>query len=425
VRTFGARDGLDDIFADGEVTDENFGTSFGNRPLCAFPLVGFDGTANGNCFTQETADLFNGDGPDVFGPLVGRTSFAVAVPANTDITLQAGSLDNDFIDWRIRGEYDITDDHLIYGLISRGTKSGGFNDTVPNSEALFIGQELGNSVTGGVPAEFITGDIAPTYDPETLTLFELGSKNEFEIGGNPARFNVSAFYYDYDDFQATTLLSTAQIVDTQGIELTPQQQMDLGGNVVSFTFNASDAEIYGAQIDGGIQLPGDVNLDATLLWLAEARFVDAPEIQDSRFQADVDGDNAVPRAIDGNRLIRTPEWQFNGSVSKAVNLQSGTVDGVVSFGYRSSQHQTIFNGIDFNNPNDPDLRLNDLVEGYWTIDAGMGYSHGDDGKWRLEGYVSNLTNEVREQAITITQFDNTRFFSTPRTYGARLRVKFK
>jgi len=135
---------------------------------------------------------------------------------------------------------------------------------------------------------------------------------------------------------------------TQGIELTPQQQMDLGGNVVSFTFNASDAEIYGAQIDGGIQLPGDVNLDATLLWLAEARFVDSPEVQDSRFQADVDGDNAVPRAIDGNRLIRTPEWQFNGSVSKAVNLQSGTVDGVVSFGYRSSQHQTIFNGIDFN-----------------------------------------------------------------------------
>jgi len=66
-----------------------------------------------------------------------------------------------------------------------------------------------------------------------------------------------------DDFQATTLLSTAQIVDTQGIELTPQQQQDLGGNVVSFTFNAADAEIYGAQFEGGIELPGDVNLDAT------------------------------------------------------------------------------------------------------------------------------------------------------------------
>jgi len=176
--------------------------------------------------------------------------------------------------------------------------------------------------------------------------------------------------------------------------------MDLGGNVVSFTFNAADAEIYGAQIDGGIQLPGDVNLDGTLLWLAEARFVNAPDIQDSRFQADVDPENSVLRSIDGNRLIRTPEWQFNGSISKAINVPTGTLDGIVSFGYRSSQHMTIFNGIDFNDPDNPELRLNDEVEGYATIDAGMGYSHGDEGKWRIEGYVSNLTNEVREQAIT-------------------------
>lgn len=426
VLTFGERDGLDDIFAAGEVTDENFGTSFGNRPLCAFPLVGFDGTANGNCFTQATADAFNDGGPDVFGPLVGRTSFAVVAPANTDITLQAGSLDNDFIDWRLRAEYDVNDEHLVYGLISRGTKSGGFNDTVPDSANFFIGEEIGNTITGGVPTEFITGNIAPTYDPETLTLFEFGSKNDFDLTDDiRAHINLSAFYYDYDDYQATTLLSTAQIVDSQGVMLTPQQQMDLGGNIVSFTFNAADAEIYGAQFEGGVKLPGNLNLDATLLWLAEARFVNSIDVQDSRFQADVDPDNAVDRNIEGNRLIRTPEIQFNGSVSKAVNLASGTLDGIVSVGYRSSQHMTIFNGVDFNNPTNPDLRLNDLVEGYWTVDAGAGYSHGSDDKWRLEAYVSNITNEVREQAITITQFDNTRFFSTPRTYGARLRVKFK
>lgn len=420
IRTFGARDGLDDIFANGEVVDP---IPFGDRPLCAFPLIGFDGTSNGSCFSQATADLFNGEGPDVFGPLVGRTSFAVVVPQNAPITLQAGSLDNDFIDWRIRSEYDFTEDNLVYGLISRGTKSGGFNDTVPDSASLFVG--AAPEITGGVPAEFITGDIAPTYDPETNTLFEIGSKNEFDVGGLPAKFNVSAFYNDYDDYQATTLLSTAQIIDTQGVELTPEQLMGLGGNIVSFTFNASDAEIYGAQFEGGLQLPGDINLDGTLLWLAEARFVNSQDVQDSRFQADVDPDNAVDRNIEGNRLIRTPEWQFNGSVSKALDVKTGTLDGIVSFGYRSSQHMTIFNGIDFNNPDNPDLRLNDLVRGYWTVDAGMGYSHGDDGKWRIEGYVSNLTNEVREQAIIITQFDNTRFFSTPRTYGLRLRAKFQ
>jgi iron complex outermembrane receptor protein len=32
-----------------------------------------------------------------------------------------------------------------------------------------------------------------------------------------------------------------------------------------------------------------------------------------------------------------------------------------------------------------------------------------------------LTDEQREAAIIITQFDNTRFFTRPRTYGARVR----
>jgi len=396
----GARDGLSTIFANGIVEG---GAPVEDHPLCQ----GFAFT--GNCPSATS-------GPDFDDQLDGRIAFAVL--GGNSIALQNGSLDNDFIDWRLRAEYDLGDDHLVYGLVSTGNKSGGFNDNVPGTEGL-----ASFSVNSSAPAAFDSETLAPTYGPEKLTLFELGSKNEFDVGDHTAKFNVSAFYYDYNDLQLTSLLSTAQIFDTQGITLTDEQRQNLGGNVVAFTFNASDAEIYGAQFEGGIQLPGDVNLDATLLWLAEARVTNSQEIQDSRFQADVDAANAVNRSIEGNRLIKTPEWQFNGSVSKALNVDSGTFDGVVSLGYRSSQHMTIFNGIDFENPNNPNLRLNDTVEGYWTVDAGLGYSHGDEGKWRLEGYVSNLTNQQREQAIIITQFDNTRFFSRPRTYGARLRVK--
>ncbi len=396
----GARDGLSQIFANGIIP--------GDAPPEARPFCNqFAFTDPNGCF-----------GPQFFTDLGldGRVAFAVL--GGNSIALQNGSLDNDFIDWRIRAEYDFDDDHLVYGLVSTGNKSGGFNDNVPGTEGL-----ASFSVNSSAPAAFDSDTLAPTYGPEKLTLFELGSKNEFDLGNNAATFNVSAFYYDYNDLQLTSLLSTAQIFDTQGISLTEEQRQNLGGNVVAFTFNASDAEIYGAQFEGGLELPGDVNLDATLLWLAEARVTNSQEIQDSRFQADVDAENAVNRSIEGNRLIKTPEWQFNGSVSKAINIDSGTFDGVVSVGYRSSQHMTIFNGIDYNNPADPDLRLNDTVEGYWTVDAGLGYSHGTEGKWRLEGYVSNLTNQQREQAIIITQFDNTRFFSRPRTYGARLRVR--
>jgi len=413
VRTFGDRDGLDDIFANGEVVDP---IPFGERPLCPEGLIGFDGTSNGSCFTQMTADLF---GADIFSPLVDRTSFAVAVPALSSIALQNGALDNDFVDWRIRAEYDLGPENLLYGLVATGNKSGGFNDNV---EGLIVDTVELNQA-GGAPAAFSTNTVAPQFGPESLTLFELGSKNEFYIGENKAKFNVSAFYYDYDDLQLTSLLSVAQIADFIG-ESSDLFDDNAGGNIVAFTFNASDAEIYGAQFEAGIDLPDDLSLNGTLLWLAEAQVVNSQEIQDFRFQADIDADNAVNRSIEGNRLIRTPEFQFNGSASKAFDIDSGKIDGVVSVGYRSSQHMTIFNGIDFNNPDNPALRLDDRVGGYWTVDAGAGYSHGENGKWRVEAYVSNLTNQQEEQAIIITQFDNTRFFSSPRRYGVRLRAKF-
>lgn len=47
-----------------------------------------------------------------------------------------------------------------------------------------------------------------------------------------------------------------------------------------------------------------------------------------------------------------------------------------------------------------------------------------DGRLRFEAFVNNLTEEVHEAAIIITQFDNTRFFTRPRTFGARVPYQF-
>ena len=184
-----------------------------------------------------------------------------------------------------------------------------------------------------------------------------------------------------------------------------------------------------------LDFPGDITVKTTVLWLPGANVKDSVDIQDSRYQADVEAGlpefdrNAVNRSIEGNRLIRTPRFQLNGSISKAIQTSYGQYDGVLSFGYRSSQFMTIFNGIDYNpldqeTLNGGQTRLDDKVDGYWTFDLGAGYSHGFDDRWRLEGYISNLTDQEQPQAIIITQFDNTRFFNRPRTYGARLRVRF-
>jgi iron complex outermembrane recepter protein len=381
IANFGARDNLDEIL--------NFGPFGGDpnvvpgRPACV-DTISFDG-------------LF-------CDPNTGQ--FLFGVPFQGQIFQQDGEFSDDFVDWRLRGEFDITPDNLVYALVANGHKSGGFNDN------------LGNN------------GVAPTYGTENVVLYEVGSKNEFDIGGRKAYLNASLFYNDYSDQVFTGLLSVRTAVETanellgQVVTLPPGTNADL---VVSFSFNAADSEIYGAQVQGGFQLPGNIDVDFTALYL-EAQIIDAEEIPDFRFQPDVDSGNAVFRPITGRRLPRTPKWQLNAKVSQLIELPKGQLDWVASVGYRSSQFHTIFNSLEFDaNDNGTPVtggRLLDRIDGYVTLDIGAGWTIDDERKYRLEVFGNNVTNQQEEAAIIITQFDNTRFFTRPRTYGVRVAAKF-
>lgn len=371
VGQFGVRDNVDEVFANGW---------YGGGPE--------DEARRTPCLDTITGDGFVCDASG---------NFLYAVPFGGQIFRQSGKMSQDFLDWRVRGEYDITDDNLLYALVATGHKSGGFNDNLG---------DLG---------------VAPTYKPEKVTLYELGSKNVFYVGGRRMRLNGSLFYNDYKDQVLTSLLSVEQALDLSGIPGAELPNNSSGALVVSYSYNAADSKIYGANIEGGIDLPHNINLNYNFLWL-EAKVNKADPIQDFRYQADVAPADAVFRSINGKRLPRTPRFQFNGSWSQTFDLPNGKFDYVVSAGYRSSQYMTIFNGEDFT-PATVEKRLDDKVNGYWTFDFGAGYSHGPDGKLRVEGYVNNVTNAIHESAIIITQFDNTRFFTRPRTFGARVRLK--
>ncbi len=371
IAQLGIRDNVGEVFANGP-----YGGGAPNRTVC----------------TDTVANDFFVCPPDGL--------FSFAVPFQGQIFQQSGRVQTNFVDWRVRGEFDITPDNLVYALISTAHKSGGFNDN------------LGSS------------GVAPTYDNEQVRLYELGSKNEFYINNYKVRLNGSLFYNQYQDQVLTSLLSVAQVVTflggPQSVELPPNTSQAL---VVSFSFNAANSGIYGAQVDGGFELPYNLSVNFNALWL-EAQVNRSQQIQDFRFQADVAPDEAIFQSIDGRRLPRTPRFQVNGSVGQYFNLPTGSIDYIVSAGYRTAQFQTIFNAIDFQNPGAPRRRLDDRVDGYVTVDAGLGYSHGTEGKLRFEVYANNLTQSVHEAAIIITQFDNTRFFTRPRTFGARIRAKF-
>ncbi len=398
IAQFGARDNLGDILDNGPqgfyVADDN--ATFLTTPCV--DTVSFDTLFCGG-FTND--DMWFGT------PFPGNPGlFTFAVPFTGQIFQQDGEFQDDFVDWRVRAEYDVTPDNLLYALIANGHKSGGFNDN------------LGDN------------GVAPTYGTEKVVLYEVGSKNEFDIGGRRAYLNGSFFYNDYNDQVFTGLLSVATAIETavgilgQDIPIPPGTNTDL---VVSFSFNAANSEIYGAQLEGGFELPGNINFDFTALWL-EAEIKDAEDIPDFRFQPDVDSGNAVFRPIAGNRLPRTPRWQLNGKLSQVFEMDTGQLDWVASLGYRSSQFHTIFNSLEFDvdNVGTPVTggRLLDRIDGYFTLDLGAGWTIDNDGKYRFEVYGNNITNQQEEAAIIITQFDNTRFFTRPRTFGARFRAQF-
>ena len=155
-------------------------------------------------------------------------------------------------------EYNVTDDILVYGSVSQGYKSGGFQDTPSNTP----------------------GATTP-YDPETVLSYELGLKSEF--WDNRLRINGALFQMDYENLQ---------------VEFTNDQCLC---NIVS---NASDAKIQGMEVE--ISLAAT---DGLLVWL-NGSFLDT------------EYENYVISTGDfsGNQLQRTPDNQVSTGFEYAANV---------------------------------------------------------------------------------------------------------
>jgi len=84
----------------------------------------------------------------------------------------------DKLTWKVGLDVHLTEDNLVYGLISTGWKKGGFNPGAVTNGAIFLGE---------------------SFESEELTAFEIGTRNTFF--DDRVRFNVTAFYYDHEHLQ--------------------------------------------------------------------------------------------------------------------------------------------------------------------------------------------------------------------------------
>ncbi len=94
------------------------------------------------------------------------------------------------VDWK--PDLDFTDETMVYGSISHGYKGGGANP--PN-----ISYPAGrfNQRNSGVVSP-------PTFAPEFVNAFEVGTKNTL-LGGSLI-LNGSAFFYDYEGYQVSKIV---------------------------------------------------------------------------------------------------------------------------------------------------------------------------------------------------------------------------
>lgn len=263
------------------------------------------------------------------------------------------------------------DSNLIYAFVARGYKSGGFN-----------------SPTSG-------------FKPETVINYELGWKTEFL--DRRVRFQIDAFYNDYNDFQYDDIeRATGQLL----------------------TFNLKDATIKG--IEGQVQARfGGLGLDGSVAYvdskLSRVSIVNTlllpPGTAVPQCGPGETGDdgtcfdyNPFVSTNNGGRNLYSPEWSINGGIEYRVNVGALSITPRVNVAYVSSQFTNLVYS-----------RVTDLLPARTLVSSNLTIA--DDNN-TLEFFVTNLTNEKYVSGQGFYPGNRNNFYGAPREYGVKYTRQF-
>jgi iron complex outermembrane receptor protein len=264
--------------------------------------------------------------------------------------LVTDSHSEDGISARLQADYALTDDVLLFASYNRGYKAFNYNA----------------GFAGAAPVADMR------FDGEFLNAYEIGTKLDF--WERRARLNVSAFYYDYNDYQA---------LDQRGVQ---------------FILSNTDATIYGAEAEFTVNPGYGINLQLGLALLNT-------DVQD------------IP--IAGQLLDReapqSPDLTFNFFVSKDFQLNAGTVRLSFDGAYTDEYFSQLTNA--------PVT----LVDSNWLLNARLSFTSKDE-RWEAAIFVRNLLDEERQvYAFDITFPGNglvEQTYAPPRWVGGHIRYNF-
>ncbi len=266
--------------------------------------------------------------------------------------------------WRLGADYFIQPGNMLYATISTGFRSGGFN----------------------VAALTVPG-LSPTFDVETVTAYEIGSKNRFADGR--VQLNLSAYYNDFDNLQI-------------------QSQFPLPApstSVISAVLNAGSARAYGVEAEAIWKPVPELMLNATAA-LTNAKFTDFSYFgRPSRFYP-----NAL-QDLKGNQIPRTPSSKFTVGASYDIVVPGfGTITPQANATISSHYYNT-----DYNTPID-------RQDAYALVDASLGW-RSEDERFGVQAFVTNLTNKALLNYGAFGSQSLLTSYGPPRFYGIRLSVR--
>jgi iron complex outermembrane receptor protein len=272
--------------------------------------------------------------------------------------------------WRFTASYRFTDDVFGYATVSRGFKSGGYND---------------QAGSGG----FQNFPVA-AYDPELATSYEVGIKTN--LAADRVRLNATYFFVNYEDFQRSTVVS---------VPGTAFQE--------TRTFNAADVDAQGIELELSALLAENLTLRANLGWI---------DAEYNEFLLDRDGNpDTPPTDLSGRDVVRAPE--ISAGIDLTYDYSLGASGGLrfnVSFLYEDE------NTYYYNDDIGPEFDT--VLEERTILNASMTWSSADE-RYYVGAFGKNLTDDryqTAAQAVGVLwTFSN---YGPPRTYGVQAGMRF-
>lgn len=271
------------------------------------------------------------------------------------------SLDEEKVDFSAVLRYRPSEDATYYLSVSEAFRSGGYSSAVIFSQAAL-----------------------EPYDSETLRSYEVGMK--LSLAENRVRFNTSAFFYDFEDFQATFVRATEASARLQ---------------------NAGDVEIYGLEVSLDWMPIERLTLGAGLS-LMESEIVKTDVVLPPL-------DGGAEATIEGNEIPNAPSVSFNGRIRYQWPV-SGTLATAI---------QTDFNYVDehFLEPNNREYLAED---GYFVANARLSLLSQDE-RWAVSAWVKNIGDEeyrTAAQDLALALGFSEIVVGVPTTWGLEFEYRF-